>query len=183
MKSAGWTLSRCSRRLIRPLVFLTDSNAPTWANNLDGQVNLRDAVRRQISFKGPNGKEYKLNDKIATLLVRCAPFPFLFFWYGKNIYVAALYTVLVDGTLTRPTSLSTASPCPARSSTSDCTSSTTLLSSSLADTARTTSEFDTHSPAFSGIKSYSQKPPQNGALARGPPLEYVCRDPVIPSHS
>ncbi|KAL8292757.1 hypothetical protein RQP46_001369 [Phenoliferia psychrophenolica] len=47
-----------------------DSNAPTWANNLDGQVNLRDAVRRTISFKNPAGKEYKLNDKIATLLVR-----------------------------------------------------------------------------------------------------------------
>lgn len=47
-----------------------DSNAPTWGNNLDGQVNLRDAVRREISYKGPNGKEYKLNDTIATLLVR-----------------------------------------------------------------------------------------------------------------
>lgn len=47
-----------------------DSNAPTWLNNLDGQVNLRDAVRRTIGFKGPNGKEYKLNDKIATLIVR-----------------------------------------------------------------------------------------------------------------
>jgi malate synthase len=47
-----------------------DSNAPTWLNNLDGQVNLRDAVRRQIAFKGPNGKEYKLNEKIATLIVR-----------------------------------------------------------------------------------------------------------------
>lgn len=47
-----------------------DSHAPTWHNNLDGQLNLRDAVRRQIVFKGPNGKEYKLNQKIATLIVR-----------------------------------------------------------------------------------------------------------------
>ncbi|KAM0790986.1 Malate synthase, glyoxysomal [Microbotryomycetes sp. NB124-2] len=47
-----------------------DSNSPTWKNNLDGQVNMRDAIRRKISFKGPNGKEYKLNDKIAQLLVR-----------------------------------------------------------------------------------------------------------------
>ncbi|ORY41760.1 malate synthase, partial [Leucosporidium creatinivorum] len=49
-----------------------DSNSPTWANNLDGQVNLRDAVRRTITFKNPgaDGKEYKLNDKIAQLIVR-----------------------------------------------------------------------------------------------------------------
>lgn len=47
-----------------------DSNSPTWKNNLDGQVNLRDAVRRKIAFKGANGKEYKLNDKIAQLIVR-----------------------------------------------------------------------------------------------------------------
>ncbi|CAH7687989.1 malate synthase [Phakopsora pachyrhizi] len=47
-----------------------DSHAPSWLNNLDGQLNLRDAVRRQISFRAPNGKEYKLNEKIATLIVR-----------------------------------------------------------------------------------------------------------------
>merc|ERR1712230_134198 len=38
-----------------------DSNAPTWANNLDGQVNLYDAIRRQVAFKdAKSGKEYKL---------------------------------------------------------------------------------------------------------------------------
>jgi len=48
-----------------------DANAPTWTNNLDGQINLRDAVRRQIDFVDPkSGKEYKLNDNIATLIVR-----------------------------------------------------------------------------------------------------------------
>ncbi|GAA5932667.1 hypothetical protein JCM10213_006295 [Rhodosporidiobolus nylandii] len=47
-----------------------DSNSPTWSNNLDGQVNLYDAVRRKITFKNPNGKEYKLNDNTATLIVR-----------------------------------------------------------------------------------------------------------------
>ncbi|KAJ3178859.1 hypothetical protein HDU85_005053 [Gaertneriomyces sp. JEL0708] len=47
-----------------------DSNAPTWENNLSGQCNLRDAVRRTIDFAAPNGKFYKLKDKIATLLVR-----------------------------------------------------------------------------------------------------------------
>jgi malate synthase len=47
-----------------------DANAPTWSNNLDGQVNLRGAVNRTIEFTSPEGKAYKLNDKIATLLVR-----------------------------------------------------------------------------------------------------------------
>ena len=48
-----------------------DSNSPTFANGLDGQVNLRDAIRRQIDFKDPkSGKAYKLNPQIATLLVR-----------------------------------------------------------------------------------------------------------------
>jgi len=47
-----------------------DANSPTWTNNLDGQINLRDAIRRTIEFTSPEGKKYKLNDKIATLLVR-----------------------------------------------------------------------------------------------------------------
>ncbi len=48
-----------------------DSTAPTWNNQLDGQRNLIDAVRRTITFVDPNsGKSYKLNDKIAVLLVR-----------------------------------------------------------------------------------------------------------------
>ena len=47
-----------------------DSNAPTWTNLIEGQINLRDAVRRNISFQSPEGKSYKLNDTTATLLVR-----------------------------------------------------------------------------------------------------------------
>jgi len=47
-----------------------DSNSPTWSNNLDGQFNLRDAVNRTITFQSPEGKSYKLNERIATLLVR-----------------------------------------------------------------------------------------------------------------
>jgi len=47
-----------------------DSHGPTWEATLDGQVNMRDAVRRQIDFTAPNGKEYKLNDQTAVLLVR-----------------------------------------------------------------------------------------------------------------
>lgn len=47
-----------------------DSNAPTWANMIEGQINLRDAVRRTITYQSPEGKQYRLNDKTATLLVR-----------------------------------------------------------------------------------------------------------------
>ncbi len=47
-----------------------DANSPTWFNTVQGQVNLRDAVNRTISFTNPNGKQYKLNEEIATLLVR-----------------------------------------------------------------------------------------------------------------
>src|SRR5713226_2426900 len=47
-----------------------DANTPTWSNMVDGQRNLIDAVERTISFKNPDGREYKLNDEIATLVVR-----------------------------------------------------------------------------------------------------------------
>ena len=47
-----------------------DSNTPTWHNTIGGQINLRDAVRRTITFESPEGKKYALNDQIATLLVR-----------------------------------------------------------------------------------------------------------------
>ena len=47
-----------------------DANAPTWNNMVEGQINLRDAIRRTIQFSGPEGKEYRLNDRVAVLLVR-----------------------------------------------------------------------------------------------------------------
>ena len=47
-----------------------DSNSPTFSNNIDGQINLRDAVRKTISFSNPDGKKYQLQDSIATLVVR-----------------------------------------------------------------------------------------------------------------
>jgi malate synthase len=47
-----------------------DSNSPTWSNCADGQVNLRDAVRRQIEFVSPEGKRYALNEQTAVLFVR-----------------------------------------------------------------------------------------------------------------
>lgn len=47
-----------------------DSLAPTWQSVMDGQVNLRDYADNTIAYTSPEGKEYKLNDKIATLIVR-----------------------------------------------------------------------------------------------------------------
>ncbi len=48
-----------------------DSNSPTWTNNLEGQLNLRDAVRREIKLEDTaKGKTYELNNEIAVLLVR-----------------------------------------------------------------------------------------------------------------
>jgi malate synthase len=48
-----------------------DSSTPTWNNLLDGQINLRDAIRRTITYADPaTGKQYKLNDKVAVLFVR-----------------------------------------------------------------------------------------------------------------
>src|SRR5580704_7890482 len=47
-----------------------DANSPTWANLVEGQVNLIDAIERRIDFTSPEGKQYRLNDKVATLLVR-----------------------------------------------------------------------------------------------------------------
>jgi malate synthase len=46
-----------------------DANAPTWANNLNGHVNLCDAVRRTITFDSGE-KQYRLNEQTATLVVR-----------------------------------------------------------------------------------------------------------------
>ena len=49
---------------------LEDSNAPTWDNMVQGQINLRDAANRSITFASPEGKQYKLNSKTAVLMVR-----------------------------------------------------------------------------------------------------------------
>lgn len=46
-----------------------DSNTPNWENQIQGQLNLMDAIRRTISLE-QNGKTYRLNDKVATLVVR-----------------------------------------------------------------------------------------------------------------
>ncbi|HOX67726.1 MAG TPA: malate synthase A [Burkholderiaceae bacterium] len=46
-----------------------DSNSPLWTNQIQGQINLGQAIRRTLTLDA-NGKHYKLNDQIATLQVR-----------------------------------------------------------------------------------------------------------------
>jgi malate synthase len=48
-----------------------DSNTPSWTNQIEGQINLKDAVRRTITFDDPaSGKHYALNKDVAVLKVR-----------------------------------------------------------------------------------------------------------------
>ena len=47
-----------------------DANSPTWANQVGGHVNLVDAIEGTIEYTSSEGKEYRLADEIATLLVR-----------------------------------------------------------------------------------------------------------------
>jgi malate synthase len=48
-----------------------DATTPTWANLIEGQINLRDAIRREIDFTDPDsGKRYRVGGETATLLVR-----------------------------------------------------------------------------------------------------------------
>ena len=46
-----------------------DSSTPTWDNMLNGQVNVRDAIRRDLTLRR-DGKSYAINDEIATLVIR-----------------------------------------------------------------------------------------------------------------
>lgn len=94
VRSAAWTVASIPRDLMDRRVEITgptdrkmvinalnsgasvfmadfeDSLTPTWANLIQGQINLRDAARRSISFTSPEGKRYALNEKTATLMVR-----------------------------------------------------------------------------------------------------------------
>jgi malate synthase len=47
-----------------------DALSPAWRNVVDGQANLIEAVRRQLAFTSPEGKLYRLNEQLATLVVR-----------------------------------------------------------------------------------------------------------------
>jgi malate synthase len=53
------------------LADLEDANTPHWANVVGGQLSLYDAVRRQLTFTSPEGKEYALrDDRLAVIVVR-----------------------------------------------------------------------------------------------------------------
>ena len=47
-----------------------DATSPTWGNQVTGQANLFDAIRRKIDFTTKEGKKYALNEKVATLMIR-----------------------------------------------------------------------------------------------------------------
>src|SRR5436305_5184160 len=47
-----------------------DANTPNWANMIQGQLNLTDAIEWRIDFTSPEGKEYKLKDTVAALMPR-----------------------------------------------------------------------------------------------------------------
>jgi malate synthase len=47
-----------------------DANTPSWQNMVSGQLNLMDALDRKIDFTAPEGKEYRLGDEVATVIVR-----------------------------------------------------------------------------------------------------------------
>ena len=77
-----------------------DSHSPTWKGTLQGQVNLRDAIDRTIAYTGPDGREYRLGERLATLFVRprglhltekhlllgSRPIPAFLFDYGLFLY-------------------------------------------------------------------------------------------------
>jgi malate synthase len=47
-----------------------DANSPTWDNMIGGQINLTQAIDRELGFTSDEGKTYELNERTATLLVR-----------------------------------------------------------------------------------------------------------------
>jgi malate synthase len=54
------------------LADLEDANTPHWRNVVGGQVVLKDAVRRTLSFTSPDGKEYRLREdgELPTIVPR-----------------------------------------------------------------------------------------------------------------
>ncbi|CAO1651994.1 malate synthase A [Salinibacterium sp. NYA9b] len=47
-----------------------DATSPTWHNVIGGQINLHDAIRRQIDFTSPEGKTYALGEETPTIVMR-----------------------------------------------------------------------------------------------------------------
>ena len=52
------------------LADMEDASTPAWANVVEGQLNLRDALDRTIDFTSPEGKSYALGEDLATIVVR-----------------------------------------------------------------------------------------------------------------
>ena len=97
---------------------------------VNGQINLRDAIKRQIDFE-TGGKQYKLSEKPAVLIVRFVMFHFfnVSIYFCIFAYVHALHLVPVDGISMNLALLSTTSPFLGLCSTLLYTSITTLTSS------------------------------------------------------
>jgi malate synthase len=55
------------------LADLEDANTPHWTNVVSGQVNLYDAVRKEIAFSSPEGKSYALKDDVAHAVIVMRP--------------------------------------------------------------------------------------------------------------
>lgn len=54
-------------------VYMTDfedAHSPEWSKTIQGQANVRDAAKGTISFASPEGRQYRLEEKTATLVVR-----------------------------------------------------------------------------------------------------------------
>lgn len=47
-----------------------DANSPTWHNLVEGQANLTEAIAGTLSYTSPEGKNYKLNPRVAVIVVR-----------------------------------------------------------------------------------------------------------------
>lgn len=47
-----------------------DATSPTWANVVEGQLTLFDAIRRQVDFTSPEGKEYRVGETTPTIVAR-----------------------------------------------------------------------------------------------------------------
>ncbi|MBC7594274.1 MAG: malate synthase A [Kineosporiaceae bacterium] len=47
-----------------------DATSPTWGNVIEGQITLMDAVRNQLSYTSPEGKEYTVGDETPTIVMR-----------------------------------------------------------------------------------------------------------------
>jgi malate synthase len=95
IRESAWTVARAPRDLLDRRVEITgptdrkmtinalnsgarvwladheDANSPTWHNMMVGHVNLVDAIEREITFEGPDGRKYELHDgPLPTIIFR-----------------------------------------------------------------------------------------------------------------